>query len=146
MVTSADREDHITVTTGDEPTLQEAVNATPEEREKWLHAIDEELSSLHSKNTWVVDDQPPAQPLPTHIVLKIKRKSDGSIERFKARIVAGGNHQKFGEDYSNTYAPVVSFSLVRVFLYIALCMKMCIAQLDVKTAFLNGDLEERVYG
>ncbi len=75
--------------------------------------------------------------LPTNVVLKVKRNSNGTVERFKARIVAGGNHQTYGHDYIETYAPVVSFTLVLLFLYNR--------QVDVKTAFLNGDLSESVW-
>lgn len=145
MVTSADRTSSVTVTTSDEPTLREALKAPPGERDLWLSAIHDELASLADTGTWALDDSPGAQPLPTHVVLKAKRKSDGSVERFKARVVAGGNHQTYGEDYMETYAPVVSFTLVRLFLYLALCLRMHIGQVDVKTAFLNGDLSESVW-
>lgn len=124
MATSAECQGNVIVTTGDEPTLRDALNATPEERDLWMSAIDEEFQSLESKQTWYPDDSPGSQPLPTHPVLKIKRKSDGSVERFKARIVAGGNFQVYGENYKETHAPVVSFTLVRIFLYLTLCRGM----------------------
>jgi hypothetical protein len=78
-----------------------------------------------------------AAPLPTHIILKIKRYPDGVAGRFKARIVAGGDHQ--------VYASVVDFTLLRVVLYIALSLQTYMAQVDVKTAFLNGNLNESVF-
>lgn len=111
----------------------------------WESAIDEEFAYLDSKNTWKVDDTPGAQRHPSHVVLKVKLKSDGDVEGFRARVVAGGNFQTYGEDYKETYAPVVSFSPVRIFHYLVLCMNMCVAQLDLKTAFLNGDLAEDVW-
>lgn len=135
----------VKVTTSDEPTLREALSGTSEEKSLWQSALDTEFESLEFKHTWVRDDNPRTQPLPTHPVLKVKRKSDGTVERFKARIVAGGNFQKYGEDYLETYAPVVSFSIVRIFLYLVLCLGMYVAQVDVKTAFLNGDLAENVW-
>jgi len=91
MATSAQCSTDVHITTSDEPTLREALNSTPDERNMWQSAVDEELASLESKNTWSPDDSPHAQPLPTHVVLKVKRKSDGGVERFKARVVAGGN-------------------------------------------------------
>lgn len=145
IANTAKSSDDFTVTTSDEPTLGEAMSATPEEREMWLSAIDDEFESLESKETWQLDDSRNDHALPTHVVLKVKRKSDGTVERFKARIVAGGNYQTYGEDYFETYAPVVSFPLVRIFLYLVLCMNMFVAQLDVKTAFLNGELDEDVW-
>lgn len=133
------------VTTGDEPTVKEAMSATAQERALWEQAIEEELESLDSKDTWILDSDPKSQPLPTHIVLRIKRTSEGSVERFKARIVAGGNHQVYGQNYLETYAPVVSFSTVRTFICIALWRNMCRTQLDIKTAFLNGILKEEIW-
>ena len=117
MTSTAHVSDNIKLTTGDEPTLREAMSATPEERDLWESAIDDEFESLESKNTWVPDDNPGTQPLPTFPILRVKRKSDGSVDRFKARVVAGGNFQTYGENYKETYAPVVSFSLVRIFFF-----------------------------
>lgn len=135
----------IEVTTSDEPTMGEITSATPEEKSMWHSAIEDEFMSLDDKETWVEDDNPKMQPLPTHVVNKIKRKATGIIDRFRSRIVAGGNYQTFGENFFETYAPVISFMLVRVFLYIALCLGMKRAQIDVKTAFLNGILSDDVW-
>ena len=145
MATTAQTPSGFNITTCDEPTMKEAMQATLEEREMWIKAIEDELISLDDKETWIIDEDPKCQPLPTHIVLKIKRKSDGSVERFKARIVAGGNLQILGLNYFETYAPVVSFTTVRIFLQIALHQKMHRAQLDVKTAFLNGIVTEDIW-
>lgn len=108
-------------------------------------AIDDEIRSLDSKHTWKPDSHPESLPLPTHVVLKVKRNSDGSVERFKARVVAGGNFQVYGENFVETYAPVVSFTAVRIFLYLAVRSNMHRAELDVKTAFLNGFLTEDIW-
>ena len=145
MASTAQQSGSVKVSTSDEPTLKEAFSATPEERDLWLSAIYEEFESLDDHGTWKPDDYPKAQPLPTHAILKVKRKSNGSVDRFKGRIVAGGNFQTYGENYMETYAPVVSFSLVRIFLYLALCLQMCVTQLDIKTAFLNGKLKEDIW-
>lgn len=98
MATSAETKIETQLTTSDDPTLREAMSATPEERNLWQSAIDADFASLESKQTWKTDDSPGSQPLPTHVVLKIKRQSNGSIDRFKARVVAGGNFQTYGED------------------------------------------------
>lgn len=135
----------IAITTGDEPTLTEAIHASAEEREAWLNAIDEEFKSIEDNDTWELDDEPDGVPLPTHPVLHVKRDADGDLERFKARIFSGVNHQVYGQDYSEIYSPVAEFSLVRVFLYIVLSLRMFIAQVDIKTAFLNGVLEENLW-
>ena len=135
----------IEVTTADDPTLGEALKATLEEREAWMNAIDDEFRSIENNHTWVQDDLPDAGPLPTHVVLNVKRDSAGKVDRFKARMVAGGNYQVYGENYSETYAPVVDFSVVRLFLYMVVSLGLAIVQVDVKTAFLNGDLEEDIW-
>ena len=145
VATSVDTQSDVSITTSDEPTLREVLNATPEERDLWMSAINDEFNSLESKDTWYQDDYPTSQPLPTHPVLKIKRKSDGSLERFKARVVTGGNFQKYGENYKETHAPVVSFALVRIFLYLTLCLGLSVGQVDIKTAFLNGELSDSVW-
>lgn len=99
----------IVITTGDDPTLSEAMNASPDEREAWLNEIDEEFKSIDDNDSWEPSDEPDGMPLPTHPVLHIKRTAEGDLERFKARIVAGGNHQVYGQDYFETYAPVADF-------------------------------------
>lgn len=78
------------------------------------------------------------------MILKIKRSSNGGIEGFKARIVAGGNFQTYGEVYMETYASVISFALVSTFLYFPLCWNMAVTELDVKTSLLNGEFAESV--
>lgn len=134
----------IKVTTGDQPTLRGALSATQEDKSLWESALDFEFESLESKKIWVRDNNPRAQPLPTHTVLKVKLNGDCVVERFKARIVGGGNFEMYGVDYMDTYAPVVSLPVVRIFLYLVLSINMSVAQLDIKTAVLNGELEEDV--
>jgi len=75
----------------------------------------------------------------------VKLKPDGSIERFKARLCAEGYTQQAGIDYQETFAPVVRYDSIRLLLAIAAVNKMEIAQFNIKTAFLNGDLVEEIY-
>lgn len=112
----------------------------------WKEAINEEMDSLLFNNTWVIVDLPPgSKSIGNKWVFKRKYNVDGSIQTFKARLVAKGFKQKEGVDYFDTYAPVARIASIRVLLALASINKLYVHQMDVKTAFLNGDLEEEVY-
>ena len=78
-------------------------------------------------------------------VFKVKRKSDGSIDRYKARLVAKGFKQRYGIDYEDTLSPVVKAATTRLILSVAVSRNWCIRQPDVKNAFVDGVLEEEVF-
>ena len=78
-------------------------------------------------------------------VFTVKYNSDGSIERYKARLVAQGFTQTYGVDYQETFAPIAKLNTIRVFLSLATNNDWQLQQLEVKNAFLNGDLEEGVF-
>ena len=105
-----------------------------------------ELSALQKNNTWVLVDLPKGKKaISCKWVYKLKLKSDCSIERYKARLVARGFTQKQGIDYDETFSPVIKMSSVRCIIALAASKHWDIWQLDVNNAFLHGDLHEEVY-
>ena len=76
---------------------------------------------------------------------KIKRHSDGTLDRYKARLVAKGFKQRYGIDYEDMFSPVVKAATIRLVLSIAVTRGWSLHQLDVQNAFLHGVLEEEVY-
>lgn len=129
----------------DEPqTFEEAMSST--ESNFWIGAMEEEMSSLFEKETFDLEKLPPdRKAIGCKWVFKIKCKSDGSIDRFKARLCAKGYSQKAGIDYGETFSPVVRYESIRILLALTAVRDLEITQFDVKTAFLNGDLEEEIY-
>ncbi|KAH9717292.1 retrovirus-related pol polyprotein from transposon RE1 [Citrus sinensis] len=112
----------------------------------WQKAVQDEVTALEKNRTWVITDLPAGKrPVGCRWIFTIKHKADGSIERLKARLVAKGFTQSYGIDYQETFAPVVKLNTIRVLLSLATNFDWSLHQLDIKNAFLNGDLEEEVY-
>ena len=114
-------------------TIQHALSG-PKAKE-WFEAMKEEMNSIKSncktiENKWV---------------LNIKHKADETIDIFKARLVAKGYIQQKGIDYEETFLPVVRFASIHLILAIVARMDIELYQMDVKTAFFNGELDEEIY-
>ena len=112
----------------------------------WLDACKDEIISIEKNNTWILVDAPMGvKPIGLKWVFKIKRNADGSIIKYKARLVAKGYIQKHGIDYDEVFAPVARVETIRLIIALAAASGWEIHHLDVKTAFLHGELKEEVF-
>ncbi|KAK8640458.1 hypothetical protein V6N13_008211 [Hibiscus sabdariffa] len=129
----------------DEPkTYQEAVSSP--DSEKWLEAMRSEMDSMSENQVWTLVEPPEGiKPIGCKWVFKKKTDMDGNVQTYKMRLVAKGFRQIHGVDYDETFSPVAMFKSIRILLAIAAFHDFEIWQMDVKTAFLNGKLEEDVY-
>ncbi|KAJ4747387.1 Retroelement pol polyprotein-like [Rhynchospora pubera] len=112
----------------------------------WRKAMQTEIEALERNNTWSIEDLPSnKKAIGCKWVYRIKYNSDGSVERYKARLVVLGNRQVEGIDFKETFAPVAKMVSVRTFLAVAVAKDWELHQMDVHNAFLHGDLHEEVY-
>ncbi|KAK1679188.1 hypothetical protein QYE76_040036 [Lolium multiflorum] len=112
----------------------------------WREAMEQEYQALLRNETWTLVPSPPkVNIIDSKWVFKVKKHADGSIERYKARLVARGFRQRYGLDYEDTFSPVVKPTTIRLLLSIAVTRGWSLRQLDVQNAFLHGVLEEEVY-
>jgi len=115
-------------------------------RDGWLLAMRDEMESLHAHGTWQLVKLPlGVVPIKNRWCFSFKHGDNGVVVRQKARVVAKGFLQRAGLDYDLTFAPVTSKSTLRTLLAGMVHNKMFARQLDIKTAFLNGVLEEELY-
>ncbi|CAD5192656.1 unnamed protein product, partial [Musa acuminata subsp. malaccensis] len=114
--------------------------------EKWYDAMKEELKSMVQNDVWDLVELPnDCKRVGCKWVFKTKRDSTGNIERYKARLVAKGFSQKEGIDYNETFSPVSKKDSLRIVMALVAHYHLELHQMDVKTAFLNGDLDEEIY-
>ena len=117
-----------------------------DDSEEWLGAMKSELQSMEDNQVWDLVDLPDGvKPVKNKWVFKRKTDMDGNLTVYKARLVAKGFTQVEGIDYDETFSPVAKFQSIRILLAIAAYHDYEIWQMDVKTAFLNGVLDEDVY-
>ena len=133
----------VTITEQGEPeSYQEAIEK--EKKNEWLKAMQEEMKSLHENQTYDIVKLPKGKKvLKNKWIFKVK--NDGKNLRYKARLVVKGFGQRKGVDFDEIFSPVVKMSSIRVVLGMAASLNLEVEQLDVKTAFLHGDLEEEIY-
>ena len=129
----------------DEPkTYKEAVSG--KNADQWLKAMKEEMDSLYKNDTWTLVEKPDKKKVVgCKWVYKLKQGITG-VEpvRFKARLVAKGFTQKEGIDFTEVFSPVVRHASIRIILSLVAVNNMHLEQMDVKTAFLHGELQEYI--
>ncbi|BBH04062.1 Toll-Interleukin-Resistance domain family protein [Prunus dulcis] len=135
---------YLLLTDGGEPECYDEACQTGD-ASKWELAMKDEMRSLISNQTWELAELPVGKKaLHNKWVYRVKEEHDGS-KRYKARLVVKGFQQKEGVDYTDIFAPVVKLNTIRSVLSIVAIEDLYLEQLDVKTAFLHGDLDEEIY-
>jgi hypothetical protein len=132
---------YMTKLVDEEPTTFEVV-----QKKQWKEAITEEHQSITKNDVWEIVPRPKEKSVVTSKWLyKIKHATEGSVDKYKARFVARRFSQKEGEDYDETFSLVAKYTSIRSIISLATSMGWKLHQMDVKTTFLNGAIEEEVY-
>jgi len=114
--------------------------------QSWRKAMEKEMKAIHENQTWVSWDLPPKQKaIGLKCVFKVNKDPEGNIVKHKARLVAKGYAQRQGIDFDEVFAPIARIETVRVLLALAAHGSWEVHHMDVKSAFLNGDLTEMVF-
>jgi len=109
----------------------------------WQEAINDEMDSLKSNKSWHLVYLPPGwKPIGSKWILKKKLKPDGTVDKYKARLAAKGFRQRENVDFFDTFSPVTRITSIRVLISLFVIHSLVVHQIDVKTTFLNGELEE----
>ena len=138
-------EDEVFLLDNDEPVNYKEAMAGPDSG-KWLEAMKSEIDSMYENQVWNLVDPPEGvRPIECKWIYKKKTDADGNVYIHKVRLVAKGFRQIQGVDYDETFSPVAMLKSIRIILAIAAYHDYEIWQMDVKTAFLNGNLTEDVY-
>ena len=112
----------------------------------WRDALMDKYHSIMKNDVWEIVSRSEGKSLVTSWwIYKLKHAADGSVEMYKARFVAQGFSQVEGVDYDETFVPVVRYTSIKALISIAAEMGWKIHQMDVKTAFLNGIIQEEIY-
>ena len=113
---------------------------------EWVLAMNQELQALEDNHTWLLTSLPPGKKaLSSKWFYRTKYRADGSVERYKARLVIRGFEQIKDKDYKHTFSPVAKLTSVRVFIALATAQQWPLHQLDINNAFLHGFIDEEVF-
>ncbi|KAJ0797294.1 putative RNA-directed DNA polymerase [Helianthus annuus] len=138
-------DEYVLLTDGGEPECYEEAMEDEHKRE-WVEAMQDEMNSLYENNTFELVKLPKGKrALKNKWVYKVKTEEHTSRPRYKARLVVKGFSQRKGIDFDEIFSPVVKMSSIRVILGLAASLDLEVEQMDVKTAFLHGDLDKEIY-
>ena len=127
--------------TSDPTTFEQAVKS-----DKWRIAMNNEIDAIENNNTWELTNLPAgAKTIGLKWIFKTKLNENGEVEKYKARLVAKGYSQQYGVDYTEVFAPVARWDTIRMVIALAAQKGWNVYQLDVKSAFLHGELNEEVF-
>ena len=116
------------------------------ESDQWLNAVKSKMDSMYTNQVWtLVDPLEGIKPIGCKWIFKKKTDKEGNVITYKARLVAKGYHKKQGVDYDETFSPVALLKSIRILLAIATHYDYEIWKMNVKAAFLNGNLTKEVY-
>ena len=117
-----------------------------QQHSEWVDAMEAEMEMIHKNQTWELVPRPDERKvIGVKWIYKAKMNPNGTVNKYKARLVARGFAQESGVDYFETFALVARFDTIRLLIALAAQKKWKIHQLDIKSAFLNGELEEDVF-
>jgi hypothetical protein len=134
----------LSITDDDPRTVREAVNS--EDSKLWKKAMVEEMDALDKNEAWDIVELPAGRKsVGSKWLFKKKFNAQGKVEKYKARLVAKGYSQVEGIDFGEIFSPVAKLTSIRFILSIAAAFDLEVEQMDVKTTFLHGDLEEEIY-
>jgi hypothetical protein len=134
----------LSITDDDPRTVREAVNS--EDSKLWKKAMVEEMDALDKNEAWDIVELPAGRKsVGSKWLFKKKFNTKGKVEKYKARLVAKGYSQVEGIDFSEIFSPVAKLTSIRFLLSITISFDLEVEQMDVKTTFLHGDLEEEIY-
>ena len=138
--------DYLALSSEVEPNREPQTYSEVMQSKGWQEAIASEVKSIKENETWEVVDLPAGKrTISAKWIFREKNDTSGEVIKLKARLVAKGYEQVHGEDFYETFAPVVRWSTIRTILAVAARKRWTLKQLDVITTFLNGILEEEIY-
>ena len=132
----------MSITNDDPRSVKEAINS--QDSDLWKKAMDEEMDSLDKNEAWNLVQLPARRKaVGSKWLFKKKLNAEGKVDNYKSRLVAKGYSQVEGIDFGEIFSPVAKLTSIRFLLSIAAAFDLEVEQMDVKTTFLHGDLEEK---